>query len=65
MIGAGKTTIGTRLADELEMPFYDLDQEMDRSLGHSFHRLVQEKGWVAFRELEYAICKGLSRLETR
>ena len=30
---------------------------MDRRLGYSFHRLVQEKGWVAFRELEYSICK--------
>ena len=61
MIGTGKTTIGSRLAHELDLPFYDLDQEMDRILGYSFHRLVQEKGWVAFRELEYAICKGLAR----
>ena len=51
MIGSGKTTIGRRLAEELEWPFIDLDREMDRILGYSFHRLVQEKGWVAFREL--------------
>jgi shikimate kinase len=57
MIGSGKTTLGLRLAQELALPFYDLDREMDRRLGHSFHRLVQEKGWVAFRELEYSICK--------
>ena len=63
MIGSGKTTIGSRLAHELELPFYDLDQEMDRILGYSFHRLVQEKGWVAFRELEYAICKRFARRE--
>lgn len=63
MIGSGKTTIGLRLAHELEFPFYDLDREMDRILGHSFHRLVQEKGWVAFRELEYSICKSLARHE--
>jgi shikimate kinase len=61
MIGSGKTTIGTRLARELELPFFDLDQEMDRILGYSFHRLVQEKGWVAFRELEYTICKRFAR----
>ena len=36
---------------------------MDRILGYSFHRLVQEKGWVAFRELEYSICKRLARRE--
>ena len=34
---------------------------MDHILGYSFHRLVQEKGWVAFRELEYAICKRFAR----
>jgi len=63
MIGSGKTTVGTRLAKELSMDFHDLDQEMDRRLGYSFHRLVQEQGWLAFRELEYAICKEFSRLD--
>jgi len=63
MIGSGKTTIGSRLAHKLELSFFDLDQEMDRILGYSFHRLVQEKGWVAFRELEYAICKRFARRE--
>jgi len=63
MIGSGKTTIGRRLAAELALPFTDLDREMDRILGHSFHQLVREKGWVAFRELEYSICKRFARLE--
>jgi shikimate kinase len=63
MIGSGKTTIGALLAHELELPFYDLDREMDRILGHSFHQLVREKGWVAFRELEYSICKRFARRE--
>lgn len=57
MIGSGKTTIGRQLADRLERPFLDLDQEMDRRLGYSFHRLVREQGWLPFRELEYSICK--------
>ena len=57
MIGSGKTTIGLELARELGRPFYDLDREMDKILGYSFHTLVKEKGWVAFRELEYSICK--------
>lgn len=62
MIGSGKTTIGVKLAKELGMDFHDLDQEMDRRLGYSFHRLVKEQGWLAFRELEYNICKMFSRL---
>jgi len=63
MIGSGKSSVGAQLSFDLELPFLDLDTEMDRMLGHSFHRLVQEKGWVAFRELEYSICKRFARLE--
>ena len=63
MIGSGKTTIGRRLARTLELDFYDLDQEMDRILGYSFHKLVQEQGWVPFRELEYSICKRFAGLD--
>ncbi len=60
MIGSGKTTVGIRLARRLELDFLDLDREMDRILGYSFHRLVSEKGWLAFRELEYSICKSFA-----
>lgn len=60
LIGSGKTTIGLKLAEELNRPFYDLDREMDKILGYSFHKLVEEKGWVAFRELEYSICKNFT-----
>ncbi len=62
MIGSGKTTLGKPLAEKTGRDFFDLDQEMDKHLGYSFHRLVREKGWVAFRELEYAICKRFSRM---
>jgi shikimate kinase len=62
MIGSGKTTLGLRLARELGLDFYDLDREMEAILGFSFHRLVAEKGWLAFRELEYTICKRFARL---
>jgi shikimate kinase len=57
MIGSGKTSLGRHLAQSLGLDFLDLDQEMDRILGYSFHKLVEEEGWVAFRELEYSICK--------
>jgi len=63
MIGCGKTAIGERLAAKLGRPFYDLDREMDRELGYSFHRLVQEQGWLKFRELEYEICRRFARMQ--
>ncbi len=60
MIGSGKTTIGRRIAEKLGWSSCDLDEEMNRILGYSFHRLVAEQGWLPFRELEYAICKDLA-----
>ena len=63
MIGSGKTTIGRHLAWILNRDFYDLDQEMDRVLGYSFHKLVEKEGWMPFRELEYSICKRFAELE--
>lgn len=62
MIGTGKTTLGERLAARLGRPFHDLDREMDRELGRSFHELVSEQGWLAFREVEYRICKRFAAL---
>jgi len=60
MIGSGKTTLGTAIAGSLGRPILDLDREMDARLGYSFHELVRTKGWLAFRELEYSICKGFA-----
>ena len=62
MIGSGKTALGTLLGRRLRWSFFDLDQEMDRELGKSFHDLVREKGWLAFRELEYKICNRFSKM---
>ncbi len=60
IIGSGKTTIGGALSARLGVPMFDLDREMDARLGYSFHRLVAEDGWLAFRELEYSICKAFA-----
>jgi shikimate kinase len=62
MIGSGKSALGERLAGRLGRPFVDLDREIDRALGHSFHRLVAERGWLAFRELEYATVKRMAAM---
>lgn len=61
MIGSGKTTLGRKISDRLGRPFYDLDLEMERILGYSFHDLVRNEGWLPFRELEYRICKSFAQ----
>jgi shikimate kinase len=63
LIGSGKTALGERLAAALNRPFLDLDREMDRQLGRSFHALVQEQGWLAFREVEYDLCRRFAGLK--
>jgi shikimate kinase len=62
MIGSGKTTIGTRLALRLGRPFHDLDRELERMIGRSFHELVRAEGWLAFREVEYRVCTRFATL---
>ncbi len=63
LIGSGKTAIGERLASRLGRLFVDLDREMDRELGRSFHELVREEGWLAFREREYALCRRFAAMK--
>ncbi len=60
MIGSGKTTIGMRLAERMARPFHDMDREIDRAIGRSFHDLVRDEGWLAFREVEYRVSKAFA-----
>ena len=51
-MGSGKTTVGRLLADELELPFADLDQIIEASAGRSIPAIFTEDGEPAFRVLE-------------
>ncbi|MBU4231681.1 MAG: shikimate kinase [Proteobacteria bacterium] len=48
----GKTSIGARLAEELQRPFVDLDQVLVREAGRSVAEIVAQGGWAEFRRLE-------------
>ena len=52
--GAGKSTIGKRLADELSMTFIDLDLYIEEKYHTAIPLLFQRYGESAFRTLEYA-----------
>jgi shikimate kinase len=60
MIGSGKTAIGERFAARMGRSFLDLDHQLDRELGRSFHSLVREHGGPVLRELEYQLCRRLA-----
>jgi shikimate kinase len=51
-MGAGKTTVGRRLAELLAVPFVDLDQEVEQRAGMSVREIFAQHGEAAFRRLE-------------
>jgi len=51
-MGAGKTTVGKALADELGVPFYDLDWFITTRYRRSVPEIFAERGEEGFRDLE-------------
>ena len=52
MMGSGKTTIGKLLAEELQLPFYDSDNEIEKNLGKKINDIFKEHGEPFFRSEE-------------
>jgi shikimate kinase len=51
-MGAGKTTVGQRLAARLELPFVDLDHEVELRAGATVRDIFARQGEAAFRRHE-------------
>lgn len=52
MMGAGKTTIGRKLANRLGYHFFDTDALIEQAAGQKVSELFAESGEAAFREIE-------------
>lgn len=55
LMGAGKSTVGRRLASELNLPFVDSDQEITEAAGCSISDIFEIYGEAIFRDLEQRI----------
>lgn len=52
LMGAGKTAVGRRLANWLDLPFIDADSEIEEAAGQSIKEIFAEHGEAYFREGE-------------
>ena len=50
--GAGKSTVGGKVAEELGTDFVDLDARIERRSGMSVAKLINELGEARFRQME-------------
>ena len=65
MMGAGKSSIGWRIARKMGIPFYDTDQEVERAAGCSVVDIFETWGEKAFRDAERRVLKRLLSGQTQ
>ena len=59
LMGAGKTAVGRRLANQLDLPFIDADGEIEVAAGASISEIFAEHGEAYFRQGERKVIARL------
>ena len=59
LMGAGKTTVGRRLAQRLDLPFADADQEIEKAAGKTIPEIFEDHGEEHFRDGERRVIARL------
>jgi shikimate kinase len=59
LMGAGKSSVGRRLATRLELPFVDADQEIETAAGMTIPEIFARHGEPAFRDGERRVIARL------
>jgi shikimate kinase len=61
LMGAGKSCIGKRLAQQLAVPFEDSDAEVERAAGMTIPEIFETYGEASFRDCERRVIARLLR----
>jgi len=64
-MGAGKTTIGRQLANQLGLEFIDSDQEIQARTGVDIPTIFEYEGEEGFRDREEVVIDDLTQIEQR
>lgn len=59
LMGAGKSSIGRRVAQRLGLPFVDADAEIERAAGQTIEEIFKAHGEAAFRDGERRVIARL------
>jgi shikimate kinase len=59
LMGAGKTSVGRRLAEKLGIPFVDADHEIEAAAGKTIAEIFADHGEAYFREGERRVIQRL------
>lgn len=62
-MGSGKSTVGTLLAERLNLPFLDSDREIEKKKGKSITEIFSQDGEAVFREMEMEFLEKLESIE--
>ena len=60
--GSGKTSVGKILAENLALPFVDLDQRIEDQAGMSIPEIFKKKSEPGFRQLEKTALQEVSKM---
>lgn len=63
MPGCGKSTVGKRIAEELNREYFDTDELITKKYGKTPAEIISENGEKFFRDLEAEICAEVADKE--